>query len=411
MIIPGQLDTTIGFDKPHSQAMEGSGVQEAALDTTAFLERLIRAADDDERLREVLADASLAKTARLLVDELVFRARPPGNTQPVRVGLDVVDGNERQHLVCTVAAGRPIEVTQGTEADKVGLHVEYDVKQFARALFGRSFGPAHTARRTAPLFGLPADAVNFTQYELLEEVPKAVDALLAGTESGREDLGELAVRYGSDKWGGLHWFARRYEEHFRRFRGEPVRLLEIGIGGYQDPNSGGASLKMWKHYFRRGTVYGMDLFPKNGVAEPRVTTVIGDQSDPAVLSEMAERNGPFDIIVDDGSHKNDHILTTFLALFSHVRPGGFYVIEDLWTAYLPDYGGTAGTEAGPKTSIGLLKMLIDAVHHEEWTGPGLADDVATSLTGIYVYHNIAFLEKGVNREGGIPRWVPRTPTW
>ncbi len=383
----------------------------AAPNTTAFLERLIRAADDDERLGSVLAEASFADTARLLVEELVFRARRPGNTHPVPIGLDIVDGDRRESFVCTVVDGHPIEVEPAAATDRVGLRVEYDVGQFVRALFGRSAGHANTTRRTVPLFGRSPDGSGLPRLELVEETPKAVDALLAGTESGREDLGELAVRYGSDKWGGLHWFARRYEDHFRRFRDEPVRLLEIGIGGYQDPDEGGASLKMWKHYFRRGTVCGMDLFAKKGLDEPRITTVIGDQADRGLLADVAGRRGPFDIVIDDGSHKNDHILATFAALFPHVRPGGFYVIEDLWTAYLPDYGGTAGAVAGPKTSIGLLKTLVDALHHEEWTGPASAGDVATALTGIYVYHNIAFLEKGVNREGGIPDWIPRTPTW
>ncbi|EWC63337.1 Methyltransferase [Actinokineospora spheciospongiae] len=383
----------------------------AAPRATAFLERLIRAADDDERLRAVVAELPLAETARLLVEELVFRARRPGNTHPVPVGLDVVSGDERASFLCTVVDGRPIEVAPGSTADRVGLRVEYDVHQFARALYGRYSGHAHTARRTVPLYGKALDGSGVPRIELVEETPKAVDALLAGTEPGRADLGELMARCGSDKWGGLHWFARRYEEHFSRFRDEPVRLLEIGIGGYQDPDEGGASLKVWKHYFRRGTVYGMDLFDKNGLDELRITTVIGDQSDRALLSEVVERNGPFDIIIDDGSHKNDHILTTFAALFPHVRPGGFYVIEDLWTAYLPDYGGTAGPVAGPGTSIGLLKTLLDALHHEEWTGPGAAGSVAESLTGVYAHHNIAFLEKGVNREGGIPDWIPRTPTW
>jgi len=384
----------------------------AAMESTAFLERLIRVADDDLLLRETLAEAPFADIAGLLVEELVFRARRPGNDDAVQIGLDIADGDRHEHFVCTLAHGQPIEVVRRVAAaGEVGIHVRYDLGDLARALYGRRSGPGNTTRQTVPLFGQTPGMTDFPPSRLLSEVPRAIDALMAGTEPGREDLGELAVRYGSDKWGGLHWFARRYEDHFQRLRDEPLRLLEIGIGGYNDPDEGGASLKMWKHYFRRATVFGMDVFPKNGIAEPRITTIIGDQSDPEILVGLAEEHGPFDIVIDDGSHKNDHILTTFAALFSYVRPGGFYVIEDLWTAYLPGYGGTAGAVAGPKTSIGLLKTLIDALHHEEWTGTAPGVDPATSLTGIEIYHNIAFLEKGINREGGIPLWVPRTPVW
>jgi mycinamicin biosynthesis methyltransferase MycE-like protein len=243
----------------------------AAMESTDLLERLIRAADDDRLLRDVLAEASFAETAGLLVDELVFRARRPGNTHPVRIGLDIVDGDRHEYFACTLASDRRIEVARGTAAaGEVGLRVEYEIHDLVRALYGRRSAPSNTARQTVPLFGQPADTADFPQRKLLSEVPRAIDALLAGTEPGREDLGELAVRYGSDKWGGLHWFARRYEDHFQRLRDEPLRLLEIGIGGYRDPNEGGASLKMWKHYFRRATVLGMDLFPKHGLAEPRI---------------------------------------------------------------------------------------------------------------------------------------------
>jgi hypothetical protein len=31
--------------------------------------------------------------------------------------------------------------------------------------------------------------------------------------------------------------------------------------------------------------------------------------------------------------------------------------------------------------------------------------------GVHVYHNIAFVEKGVNAEGGIPLWVDRNPVY
>jgi hypothetical protein len=44
--------------------------------------------------------------------------------------------------------------------------------------------------------------------------------------------------------------------------------------------------------------------------------------------------GPdFDIIIDDGSHVGEHILTSFKILWSTVKPGGYYIIEDLHSIY------------------------------------------------------------------------------
>ena len=61
----------------------------------------------------------------------------------------------------------------------------------------------------------------------------------------------------------------------RRIGDQAVKVLEIGIGGYDAPDAGGESLRMWKHYFRRGLIYGMDIYPKPGVAQSRVSCHTG----------------------------------------------------------------------------------------------------------------------------------------
>ena len=50
-----------------------------------------------------------------------------------------------------------------------------------------------------------------------------------------------AVRFGSDK-RGLHRYTQHYERHFRPLRDRPLRILELGIGGY-GADSGGAQLR------------------------------------------------------------------------------------------------------------------------------------------------------------------------
>jgi len=58
------------------------------------------------------------------------------------------------------------------------------------------------------------------------------------------DLTFLAEIYGTDKWGE-HWYTPHYEFHFHKFRKKKINLLEIGVGGYDKPYSGGSSLRMW----------------------------------------------------------------------------------------------------------------------------------------------------------------------
>jgi demethylmacrocin O-methyltransferase len=235
---------------------------------------------------------------------------------------------------------------------------------------------------------------------------------MSGLSQHEPDLNELARRYNTDKWGGVHWFTGLYERHLREFRDAPVRVLEIGIGGYQHPGYGGESLRTWKRYFHRGLIFGVDVFDKSGVDEQRITTVVADQSDEAALIEIDERHGPFDVIIDDGSHINGHVLTTLRTLFPRLRAGGLYVIEDLWTSYCPGYGGVTQAPAGDGTSVGLLKEVLEGIQYEEQPpGNGGATYLQRHVTGMHVYHNIAFLEKGVNVEGGVPAWVPRSPQY
>ena len=54
---------------------------------------------------------------------------------------------------------------------------------------------------------------------------------------------------------------------------------------------------------------------------------------------ILQSGGDFDIIIDDGGHKNTQILKSFQALWPILKRGGSYFIEDLqvgWTAFYED---------------------------------------------------------------------------
>lgn len=115
-----------------------------------------------------------------------------------------------------------------------------------------------------------------------------------------------------DKW--QHYF-RIYEKHFAKFRGTDVRLLEIGIDH-------GGSLQLWKKYFGSyAEIIGIDINPAALFNEPQIKTYCFDQCSSAI-AEL----GPFDIVIDDGSHQLDHQAQTFENLWPRTR--GVYLIED-----------------------------------------------------------------------------------
>jgi hypothetical protein len=177
----------------------------------------------------------------------------------------------------------------------------------------------------------------------------------------RGDLTRLGRLYGTDKAYAKHLYTPFYEEHLRHLKRQRIRLLEIGIGGYEGGlNAGGSSLRMWRTWLTRAHIVGVDLGPRD-VREPRITTVEGDQTDREFLKRLVDEMGPFQVVIDDGSHVNEHVRITFETLWPLLPPGGVYAIEDLATSYREEFGG--GPPGTPGTSIEMLKDLIDATQH------------------------------------------------
>lgn len=385
--------------------------------------RLVRAAGGyEDELTSLLDDLGLERTTDILVSEVCFRADPLPLAVPMLVELVLAHGGATTTRVFRVACDQAPAVVD-EPARLAVMRLEYRLADLVRELFGppvrrpglcrtRLFPHAPEGGGVPALMRFYDSGLEYPVF--LHTAQQASEAVLSGCAVRSPALERLAVKHFSDKWGSLHWFAPHYERHFARLRGEPVRVLEIGIGGYGHPSAGGGSLKMWKHYFNRGHIYGLDIFDKSHLDQQRITTIRGDQNDPAQLSDIAREYGPFDVVIDDGSHVNEHIRTSFSTLFSHVRPGGVYVIEDLWTAFVPGFGGAEDPADYHATSVGLLKALVDVLQHEEqpqggaYADPAVGDEARTGVTGLHVYHNIAFLEKGRNEEGGVPSWVPRS---
>jgi demethylmacrocin O-methyltransferase len=162
---------------------------------------------------------------------------------------------------------------------------------------------------------------------------------------------------------------------------------------------------MWKHYFPRGLVYGLDIADKSPLDEPRVRTIRGDQSDPEFLAALADRVGPLDIVVDDGSHVSAHIITSFTTLFPKLPVGGLYVIEDLQTSYWPSWNGNRHDLNDPNTTMGFLKTLMDDLHRPERVEPAGTPIGVPGVTAVHLYRNIAFVEKGIDQEQPGPAWL------
>ncbi len=107
----------------------------------------------------------------------------------------------------------------------------------------------------------------------------------------------------------------------------------------------------------------------------------------------------FDIIVDDGSHINKHVITTFNILFPLLNHGGLYVIEDTQTLYWPALGGSSECPDAPDTTMGFFKGLIHGLNHAEFIADSYCPTyLDRNIVSIQFYHNLIFVEKNDNSE-------------
>lgn len=207
-------------------------------------------------------------------------------------------------------------------------------------------------------------------------------------------LDVLARKYGTDKY--LNKYTIAYERHFADIRRRRLNILEIGIGGGRHPDRGGESLRMWRDYFPNSMIYGLDIHDKRRHESRRIRVFQGDQNDPVFLARVAGEIGDLDIVIDDGSHVNEHMITSFRSLFPRVVDGGIYAIEDLSTAYWPEYGGEWERLNNDFTAVAMLKRLVDGLHYSKIPNY-IPEEFDGSVKSIHFHHSIAFVIKGENK--------------
>ncbi len=176
-----------------------------------------------------------------------------------------------------------------------------------------------------------------------------------------------------------------YDRYFSRFRGTKFRFLEIGVFK-------GGSMSMWRKYFGPdATIYGIDIDEDCRKFDGMDGCVrIGSQADPDFLAAVVREMGGVDVVLDDGSHRMEHVKKSLEVLFPKVSDGGIYMIEDLHTAYLRKYGGGFRS---PKNFYSYLRGMIDDMHKWYHFGPIRHKEIASGLSSIHIYDSITVLEK------------------
>ncbi|GJE39692.1 class I SAM-dependent methyltransferase [Methylobacterium persicinum] len=186
------------------------------------------------------------------------------------------------------------------------------------------------------------------------------------------------------KWS--HYFPV-YERHFSASIGRPIKFLEIGCGD-------GGSLQMWKRYIGPYARYiGIDIRPEcKAFEDDQIQVRIGDQADGAFLDRVIAEFGIPDIVVDDGSHVMSDVCATFAHLYRRMPSTGIYLVEDLHTAYWPEFGGGLRRQG---TFIEMTKDLIDELNADLSNGAMQPTEFTRTTNSICVYNSIVVFERGL----------------
>ena len=224
------------------------------------------------------------------------------------------------------------------------------------------------------------------------------------------------IFYSTDRIHKWEHYLPVYERTFARLCGSPGKFLEIGVAK-------GGSLEMWRRFFAPGTtIVGVDVDPacRELKVGPDVHVRIGSQADEAFMRSVVAEFGPFDAIVDDGSHRTSHMVDTFKMLFERgLADGGTYLVEDVHSNYWPEFCD------GPLTFVDFAKCLIDAMHahymdaidggellfrvgHPRRLQSFSVPLVTTLIAAIEVHDSIVIVHRA-SRRRDLPRCIERDP--
>lgn len=202
---------------------------------------------------------------------------------------------------------------------------------------------------------------------------------------------DAALRFDCDKVID-HDYASFYASIFTKIDAPAPKLLEIGAGGYGNPQAGGASARMWSQLLPNWSIVIIDIEAKTFAWPERTTFIQADQTNTASLQRISEEHGPFDVIIDDGSHRNADIRTSLWCLFPFLKEGGYYVIEDTQTSYIPSYGGDM--ERTSETTANLVRDLFDYANITELPSNSTVPIIfRESVEEVYFKHNIVGIRK------------------
>ena len=167
-----------------------------------------------------------------------------------------------------------------------------------------------------------------------------------------------------------HRYLPFYELYFERLA-DAAWVMEYGVDR-------GASIAYLSRRFEHAQVVGCDIIEPRPEwpRSPRISYATVDQGSRSSLAGLlAGFPGPYDLVIEDGSHRPEHQANCLVATLCHVRGGGLYILEDLHTSH-PEY---RPRERSTRDRVNCYHLLL-AFEHLRARRVELTDDVAQSLS-------------------------------
>lgn len=160
------------------------------------------------------------------------------------------------------------------------------------------------------------------------------------------DLTERFNHYGSDK-AISHGYEKLYALVLSQLsKTKASAILEIGLGLEFNPKTKelnptkkpSASARALRDVCSKSWVYVASTKGRELENEDRIKSFYVDQTRGNTFADLKNAVGlPFDLIIDDGLHAPHTNLNTLLFALEGLRPGGYFMIEDIVEQHLPTW--------------------------------------------------------------------------
>lgn len=161
-------------------------------------------------------------------------------------------------------------------------------------------------------------------------------------KSLKTDLCDIGAKYDTDKSSQrqnvtsqrhCHPYTLFYDYLFKNNRDSQLKIAELGI-------LDGASLLMWKEYFKNAKLYGFeysDDFINNFKTKYDTTDVvlskINVNNEHNIVDSFESVNEIYDLIIEDTTHQFEDQIRVIKNVHKYLKPGGILIIEDIFKKY------------------------------------------------------------------------------